>query len=354
MDPHRIGYLLTPGFAVMSFASITEPFRAANRLSGRELYRWRTLSLYGGPIPDAGGAAFVAEAAFGESAFDTVFVFAAGEPQRFAHPPTFAWLRRLAANGVAIGGVSGGPYLLARAGLLDGYRATIHWEHSAAFAETFRRIEIDPGLFVIDRGRLSCAGGMAGFELAIELITRAHGAALGEAVRDWFVGPAPRIGTRPQRAGGERFCVPHPGVRAALARMEDSLHAPLTRADLAVTAGVGVRQLERLFVRHLGQSVRKYYTRLRFERTDELLRQSTLPMLEIAVACGFNSAADFARSFRRHFGRTPTQWRNASVREQLNKKGLGGPTIPESSADPPRSPPYRTHQGGLNSKLHAV
>jgi transcriptional regulator GlxA family with amidase domain len=152
--PVRIGYLLVDGFALMSYASVAEPFRAANVLSGRTLYEWKHISVRGAFVRASNGAKVRADAQIGDAlALDLLLVCAGGNPATFRDKRTFARLRYLASRGVRIGGVSGGPYLLARAGLLDGYQCTIHWEHRPAFTEAFPQLDVHHGLYVIDRDR---------------------------------------------------------------------------------------------------------------------------------------------------------------------------------------------------------
>ncbi|RYE55009.1 MAG: AraC family transcriptional regulator, partial [Hyphomicrobiales bacterium] len=161
--PTRVAFLLIEDFALMSYASVIEPFRAANRLSGQPLYEWYHMSVDGQPVrPSTGITMHVDGAIDGNLEIDMILVCAGANPATFDHRPTFAALRKLSARGITIGGVSGGAFLLARAGLLDGYRCTIHWEHEPAFLETFPNLDFVRGLFVIDRRRITCAGGTAG------------------------------------------------------------------------------------------------------------------------------------------------------------------------------------------------
>ncbi|WP_174273104.1 GlxA family transcriptional regulator [Sphingomonas bacterium] len=308
-DLRKIGLLLVNGFALMSYASIIEPFRAANKLAGRELYRWTHVSLAGSPAVASNGASIVASAKVGDAlACDTLFVFAAGDPSSFCDAATFAWLRQLSSRGVTLAGVSGGPFLLARAGLLGGYRATIHWEHEPALREAFPFLDLDASLYVIDRQRLTCAGGTAGLDLAIELIERDHGHALAAGVGDWFIRTSARRADRSQRLGlAERYRVNHEGVLQALAAMHTHAEDPLDRPTLAATAGVSIRQLERLFLRYVGETVGKTYLRIRLDHADQLLRTTGLSVTAVAVSSGFAGSSQFSRAFRRQFGYPPSR-----------------------------------------------
>jgi transcriptional regulator GlxA family with amidase domain len=305
--PPTIGILLVPGFALMSYASAVEPLRAANRLAGRELYKWRHISIDGRPAEASNGATIVCDHGIGEAVeLDALFVCAGGNPALFVHEPTLKWLRGLARKGVRMGGVSGGSYVLARAGLLRGYRFTIHWEHIPALAEEFPHLPAASTLFEIDRDRLTCAGGIAALDMMHALIEADHGGELAAAVSDWFLHSQVRLGSGPQRMTlRERFGVTHPGLLRALERMEAHIEAPASRRDLAAAAGLSARQLERLFQGHLGSTIGEHYLKVRLDRARALLRQTTMPVLEIAVACGFVSASHFSRSYRSRFGSSP-------------------------------------------------
>ncbi len=304
-----LGLFLVDGFALMSYAAVIEPFRAANTLAGRELYRWTHISVDGRPICASNGASILADRAVGRPPFicDTLFVFAAGDPASFSDARTFAWLRRLARSNVRLAGVSGGPFLLARAGLLDGHRATIHWSHESAFREAFPTLSIEPSLYVIDRRRLTCGGGTAGLDLAIELIERDHGHKLAADVSEWFIRTEPRPADKSQRLSlRERAGVRNDRVLRVLAEMEARLEEPADRAELARLAGLSLRQLERLFSAHTGETIGKYYLRLRLEKAGELLRNTGMTTTAVSVACGFPNGSYFSRAFKARFGKPPS------------------------------------------------
>ncbi len=316
--PTQIGFLLIDGFALMSYASVAEPFRAANVLSGRQLYEWRHISTSGAMIRASNGAQLGADAKAGdELALDLLLVCAAGNPAGFDDSATLAWLRYVASRGVRIGGVSGGPYILARAGLLDGYRCTIHWEHRAAFIEAFPKLLVQHGLYVIDRERLTCAGGTAGLDLAIELIAADHGPALATMVGDWYLRTQLRNAGATQRMSlRERYNVNNEKILGALVLMEANPEEPLDRALLARQTGVSVRQLERLFANHLGATIGSSYLNIRLARAMTLLKETSLTTMDVAVACGFVSTSHFSRAFKRRYGSPPS-----SLRRMLGPDG---------------------------------
>ena len=295
-----VGFLLVPGFALMSYAAAIEPLRAANLLSGKELYRWWHAAPGGKPVMASNGVAIIPDYGTADRDADMVFVCAGGNPAIFDDKPVFAWLRRLARKGVTIGGISGGPYVLAKAGLLGERRATLHWEHMPAFREAFPDVTVVPSLFEIDGNRITCSGGISALDMMVALIERDHGRQLAASVGDWFLHTHIREGFGPQRMDLRyRLGVADEKLLSVLGAMERSIEMPLPRAQLARGAGISLRQLERLFQRHVGHGIHSHYRWLRLERARQLLRETTLPVLDVALATGFASSSQFARAYRK-------------------------------------------------------
>lgn len=303
----HVGFLLIPEFAMLPYVSVIEPLRAANRLSGRQLYRWSHISIDGEPTAASNGVRIQADFCVGTDVpFDYVFVCAGGNPALFRHPATFVWLRHLARRGVKIGGVSGGPYILARAKVLTGYRFTIHWEHAPAFVEDYPELDLRRSLYEIDRDRLTSSGGAAPLDMMHAVIAREHGSELAVAVSEWFLQTRVREGTGPQRMPlRERLGIAHAPLLRVISRMEKTVENPVPREELASLADVSLRQLERLFRQHLNCSLGEHYLALRLDRARDLVRQTSLSVLEIALACGFTSASHFSRTYRARFGQAP-------------------------------------------------
>lgn len=310
MSPSVIGFLLLDDFALMAFASAVEPLRAANILAGKELYAWRNFAV-DEVVVASNGLSLRPDHLIGSDApLDTLFVCAGGNPVGFHHRRTMQWLRRLARSGIRIGGISAGPFILARAGLLGGYRCTIHWEHVPAFVEAFPELELTRTLYEIDRDRLTCAGGVAAFDLMHALIAEDHGAALADAVADWFLQTQVRLGSGSQRRSlRERLDVSNPRLLSALTELEGEEGRALPRRELAARAGVSVRQLERLFESKLGTTIESYRRKLRLHHARTLLRQTTMPVLEVAFVSGFTAPSHFSRAYRAAFGRAPREER---------------------------------------------
>lgn len=318
--PRRIGFLLIPDFALMAYAAAMEPYRAANTLAGRRLYTWQHVSPDGKPVLASNGIAILPDQGIDKPlAVDDLFVCAGGNPATFDDPATFAWLRAQAKRGGRIGGVSGGPFILAKAGLLTGWRCTAHWEHVPAIAEAFPKLNLTGSLFEVDGDRCTCSGGTAPLDMMVALIQERHGRALAHAVSEWFLHTEVRGASAPQRMSPQaRYGVTHRALLAALEAMEGALEDPLPRETLAARGGVSVRQLERLFRAHLGTSVGARYLGLRLERARQLLRQTGMSVLEVGTASGFVSAAHFSRAYRARFGAPPRGERSPKVKRMAD------------------------------------
>ena len=305
----KVGILLVPGYALMSYACAMEPLRAANLISGQKLYEWRHFSPDGAPSSASNGVQIVADDGLVRAPdLDLLLVCAGGNPALFHDPRTFSWLRQLAHAGTVIGGVSVGPYILARAGSLEGRRCTIHWEHVPAFMEEFPGVHLTRNRYEIDGHRISCSGGIAGLDMMHQLIAADHGHVLASEVVEWFIHSDVRTGDMPQRmAIRERMAVRDPKLSKVLETMETSLEDVRSREEMARLVSISVRQLERLFKLHLGRTISDHYTEIRMRHARTLLRQTSLSVLEVAIASGFSNASHFSRSYRKRFGHSPRQ-----------------------------------------------
>jgi len=309
--PQRIGILPLSDFAVMSYASTAEPLRAANLLAGATLYDVINIGEDGAAALSSGAAQVVAQAQVGDDLrLDALFVVAGGDLSAPLDARLRLWLGRMARAGVQMGGVSGGPVILARAGLMQDRRMTLHWEYLPALAELSPELRIERSLYVIDRDRMTCAGGTAPLDMMHALIARDHGGDFARRVSDWFMHTEVRPPIGPQRAGlVERIGAHNAAVLDAVEAMESHIADPLTLPQLASVAGVSPRQLGRLFADQLGEPVMRYYRRLRLERAQSLLRNSPLPLTQIALATGFANSAHFSRLYAAHFGAPPSTYR---------------------------------------------
>jgi transcriptional regulator GlxA family with amidase domain len=307
-EPQAIGFLLMPRFSMMAFVSAIEPLRVANRLAGRPLYRWEIVSRDGAAVAASNGMALVADRTISERTQYSKLVVCAGfEPERFYDQRVGDWLQRANRLGSDLGAMDTGAFLLARAGLLDGYRATTHWESLDSFREQFPKVEVESGLFVIDRHRFTCAGGTAALDMMLHLIALQHGQRLAAAVSEQFIHAHIRDPQDRQRMEPHiRQGVTHAGLGKVIALMEDHLDEPVTSRRLSAAAGLSLRQLERRFRQHFQTTPLRYYLELRLQRARALLQYTDLPIVEVAVASGFGSAAHFSRTYRGWAGKAPS------------------------------------------------
>ncbi len=309
--PYRVSLALVDGFALMSFASLVEPLRAANLLAGKTLFQVRCFSPTGEFAVSSSGAMIPASRLPGTGErSDLAMVVAGGNPFSVEDPQLFAWLRAQTLQSDRVGGVSGGPVVLVKAGLMAERRMTVHWEHAHALREWSPDLLLEPSLYVIDRDRITCAGGTAPMDFAHMLIADRHGSELAKLVSDWFMHTEVRRSEGPQRSGlMERYGTRSRPVLCAIEAMEAHVADPLSLQRLARRAGVSLRQLSRLFQRDLGQSPMAFYRGLRLEIAERLLKGTTLSVTEIALATGFSDSAHFSKCWKRSRGSAPSATR---------------------------------------------
>jgi len=304
----RVGFVLTPNFALMSYASAAEPLRAANLIAGMDLYDAVPLSFDGEAVRSSSGITVECQPlmSFGEGC-NTIFVCAGGTPQDWAlSEGSLALLRRLARQGVRIGGISSGAYVLAAAGLLDHRDFTIHWEHAPILREAFNHLTPRQARFVFDGDRITCAGGVAPLDMMHAMISQRMGAHFARRVSDWYLHTAVAEPGAPQRGSiAERYGTHHPALLTVLEKMEATIENPLDRNTMAKLARTSIRHLDRLFADQLGASFLETYRAIRLDHARRLLEQSPLSIAEVAFATGFSSAGHFSASFKAHFGKTP-------------------------------------------------
>jgi AraC family transcriptional regulator, glycine betaine-responsive activator len=303
----RVGFVLLRSYSMIAFSSAVEALRMANRVSGRRLYEWAVLTSDGAPLPASNGLIVEPDASVG-AARDLAMVLVCGGERvwEVADRALLAWLRSLGRRRIPLGGLCTGSYLLARAGLLDGYRCTVHWENLAGMREAFPHILVSSELFEVDRDRYTCSGGTAPLDMMLNVIQRDHGGDVAVAISEMFV--CERI-----RGRNDRQRVPlrlhlgtsQPRLAEAVSLMEANIEEPISLDELASHVGLSRRQLERLFQKHLACVPTRYYLELRLTRARQLLHQTDLSIVDVAFACGFVSAPHFSKCYRDYFGIPP-------------------------------------------------
>jgi transcriptional regulator GlxA family with amidase domain len=317
--PRSFAFVLVPQFSMMPFTSAIEPLRVANRMSGTPLYRWTTLSKDGGPVRASNGAVVQVDGMLRLVGLaDAVVVCAGIDAYSHLDSELAAQLRRVSRQGVLIGSVCSGSIVLADAGLLEGKRCTGHWEDLETLAENYPTLEVTKSIYELDGNRFTCSGGTAPLDLMLHFIQQDFGRELAARVADQMLHHSARQATGPQRlALSERTGARHPRLLDVIAAMEASLENPVALAVLAQNAGLSLRQLERLFAAELGVRPAGYYRDLRLQRARQMVLQTGLSMMEIAVATGFASAAHFAKAYREKFGQAPSDHRAAARKAKV-------------------------------------
>jgi len=309
--PIRLGFLLVPHYSMIAFSSAIEPLRMANRLSGKELYQWKTYTVDGGPVEASNGLAVQPDAAITDAqGLNTLFVCAGVDVDGASDRLTLSWIKRMAQQRINFGGLCTGSHLLAQAGLLDGYRSTIHWENIASMREAFPRVAVSYELFEIDRDRYTSAGGTAPLDMMLNLISQQIGADTATSISEAFACERIRGRHDRQRIPLQlRLGTSQPKLIEAVSIMESNIEEPISLDELARHVGVSRRQLERLFQKHLHCVPTRYYLELRLARARQLLLQTSISIVDVAFACGFVSAPHFSKCYRDYYGIPPREER---------------------------------------------
>jgi AraC family carnitine catabolism transcriptional activator len=308
--PRDIAFLLIPRFSMIALFSALEPLRVANRFAG-EAFSWRFVSMDGEAVAASNGIPVSVTAgidAIGRP--DAVIACASYDQEAGMTRPVFNELRRLARNGTLLGGVDTGAFLLAGAGVLDGYRATAHWETLPAFRESYPDVDVAEATFVIDRGRMTASGGAAPLDMMLDWLSAIESEKLAQKVADTLVHT--RHINHPGEArvpAGSRYGIEDARLVKAIRLMEEHLEDRLTLKHVADSAGLSDRQLERLFRRHLQATPVAFYRQMRLDRAHRLLIYSRLGVRDVALATGFSTLAEFSRAFKQKYGKPPSHAR---------------------------------------------
>lgn len=311
--PRRFVFVLVDNFTLLSFAAAVECLRIANRMAERPLYEWILIGDSEDYISCSAGARFQLDGPLSElDRNDTVLVCGGIKIRRAATRTMLNWLRREARRGLTIGGLCTASYLLAKAGLLDDRRATIHWENHDSFIEQFPEVNLTKSVFTIDGNRLTTAGGTSSIDLMLSLIAQDHDEKLANTVADQLIYSSIRTDQDTQRLSiPTRIGVRHTKLSEVIQMMENNIEEPISPSILASDVGMSTRQLERLFRRYLNRSPKRYYMELRLQKARNLLMQTDMTVINVALACGFSSPSHFSKCYRAHYDTTPYRERGA-------------------------------------------
>ncbi|AVO36442.1 GlxA family transcriptional regulator [Pukyongiella litopenaei] len=311
--PRRFVFVLLEDFTLLCFAAALECLRIANRMSNTQLYIWTLVGENGSEVSCSAGTTFRVDMGLDElSRDDTILICGGIDVQRATTRKLLGWIRRESRKGLVVGGLCTAAYSLARAGLLDGKRATIHWENADSFAEEFDDIHLTKSVFVIDGNRMTTAGGTSSIDLMLKLIANDHGEELANAVADQLIYSSIRTDQDTQRLSvPTRIGVRHPKLSQVIQMMEANIEEPISPSILAKEVGMSTRQLERLFRRYLNRSPKRYYMELRLQKARNLLMQTDMSVINVALACGFASPSHFSKCYRAHYDTTPYRERGS-------------------------------------------
>ena len=311
--PRRFVFVLLDRFTLLCYACAVESLRIANRMAGQEIYVWSVVGEDGGTAVCSAGTSFKLDGGLGEVGRDDTVVLCGGiDVAAATTKPLLNWIRREARRGVKIGGLCTAGFTMAKAGLLEGKKATIHWENQDSFVEEFEEVTLTKSVFVTDGKTFTTAGGTASIDLMLKFIADDHGEALAGAVADQLIYTTIRTDQDTQRLSvPTRIGVRHPKLSSVIQMMEENIEEPQSPSVLAKEVGMSTRQLERLFRRYLNRSPKRYYMELRLQKARNLLMQTDMSVINVALACGFASPSHFSKCYRAHYNTTPYRERGS-------------------------------------------
>jgi len=338
-------FYLTPEFTMLAFTTALETLRLANQVLGHDKYAWRIVSADGKPVRASCGLQLGADLSLDDARSQTratsarmVMVCAGQDVERYANRSLASWLRECRKTRIPLGAVCTGAYLLAQAGILDKRRCTIHWENLAAFSERFSNVQPSLQIYAVDDDIYTCAGGTSPLEMMLEIIGREEGTGTAAAICQLAIVASLRDGSERQRLP---YMLPlgidNPNLRVLVEVMEENVADPIPLTLVAARGGISRRQMERYFRDTFNCSPGKYYMRLRIERARSLLRQTTMPVVEIAIACGFVSASHFSKMYRSFEGTSPheSRARRKQWPETVSSSSKSFPLAGKSTAHSP-------------------
>ena len=316
--PRRFVFVLIENFTLLSFSSALDALRIANRMAGKKLYDWTFIGENEEFVSCSAGTQFKLDNSLVELHRDDTILLCGGTAiQESTTKKLIGWLRREARRGLIIGGLCTAAYPMAKAGLLDDKKATIHWENQDSFAEEFLEVELTKTVFVCDGNRYTTAGGTSSIDLLLKIIADEHGEELANAVADQMIYSSIRTDQDTQRLSvPTRIGVRHPKLSKVIQMMEINIEEPISPSILAKDVGMSTRQLERLFRRYLDRSPKRYYMELRLQKARNLLMQTDMSVINVALACGFASPSHFSKCYRAHYDTTPYRERGSHAAKQ--------------------------------------
>ena len=307
-EPFSIDVLAFPDTTLILIAAIVEPLRAANRLTGKTLYAWTLTSPDGRPIETTAGIPIPVNETFRpEATKRPLFVVSSYNWQQYSTGATRRLLTRAARARPLVAGIESGTWLLAAAGLLDGHKASIHWEDREFFATSFPLIELVPDRYVIGDRRMTTGGALPTLDMMLDIIRRRQGYAIALEVARSFLYERDSNVREMLPPTVTSFGIADARLSRAIRLMEDNLARPTDIEAIATRANVSARHLQTLFRKAFGVSPQMHYLALR------LVIESRTDLATIAENFGFSAPSVFSRAYRNQFGESPTETRKRAV-----------------------------------------
>ncbi len=308
-----------PGFSLIAYAAAIDTLRIANRLTGIELYTWDTITPNDSAVKASNGLEIEPTQNLQDvKTFEILFVCGGTDTPDSWSESIGRWLRQQDRKGMKLGSLCAGTYILAKAGLLDGYRCTIHWENIASTREEFPQLKVSDDIYEIDRNRYTCAGGTAAIDMMHHIVSMQNGRQLASAISEWFIVHHVRESTDRQSIPlRQKIGANKPKLIEAMELMEANIEDPFKNDELSDLMNLSRHQLDRLFKNYLNCSLSHYYLGLRLRNARRLLLQTEVSIADISKACGFSSAPHFSKCYRDMFGLPPRDERRLLlVREE--------------------------------------
>ncbi|MCP3675777.1 MAG: GlxA family transcriptional regulator [Gammaproteobacteria bacterium] len=304
-------FLVLPEFSLIAYAAAVDTLRLANRVSEKKLYTWQTITPSSKTVQASNGLSIKPDKIFtGKESCNIFFVCGGVKIKNSWSKSLGTRLRSIDKSGIAIGSLCTGTFILAKAGLLDGYRCTIHWENLSSTREKFPHLNLTDDIYEIDRNRYTCAGGITAIDMIHHIISLQYGRDIAASIIESFVvGQVRSMSDRQRIPLRQQIGTAQPKLIEAVKLMESNIEELLKPSEIAKLVGISRRQLERLFNNHLDSTPTRYYLGLRLKNARRLLLQSELPIIEISLICGFSSAPHFSKCYRDLFGRSPSNER---------------------------------------------
>ena len=302
---------------MIPFSCVVDSMRTANRLSGKKLYEWHYYAANTEPVSASSGITVPTRPLSEANNLETLVICAPNSAQHFDDSNTLKLLKKFDRQGVNLGSVSSGSFILAKASLLDNCRCTIHWENIPVFKELYPQLEVTFTLYEIDNNRFTCSGGTAALDMMLKLIENQYGRVLAQQISQQF--HHDRIRTEidsQQMADRIDLAMSAPKLIDVINLMESNIEVPLSLPDLANNCSLSLRQIERLFHKYRGVTPSQYYLSLRLSHAKQLLLNTNNSVIDISIATGFETQSYFTACYRKFFGSSPRSHRSQVATER--------------------------------------